>query len=102
MNKQKLTALNRDIRIYWWNIGTKSLDFEGTYKEWFEKNKINIIAKGSYIYFSGEFGNMKFKIRLGNDFEHSFNQIIKLCLVYLGDKAQLIDGFNRTYNINYR
>ena len=102
MRKEKYIALNRDIRIYWWNMGSKKLDFQGTYKEWFEKNDIKIIVIKNYIFFSGNFGNMEFKIRLGKDYEHAFNQIIKLCLMYLGDKALLYDSFNREYKINWR
>ena len=33
MNKEKDTALNRDITIYWGNHGKKIKDFDGTYKE---------------------------------------------------------------------
>ena len=102
MNLEKHRALKRIINIYWWNIGHKTLDFSGTYKEWFEKNKITIIVMANHIHFSGEFGSMKFKIRLSKDYEHSFNQIIKLCLMHLGDKAILIDGFNREYKVNWR
>ena len=49
MEKQK--ALNRDIKIYWWNFNKKQLDFSGTYKEWFEKNKIKITVIKNHIYF---------------------------------------------------
>jgi len=96
------TALNRSITLYWWNHGKKTKDFEGTYKEWFYKHKINCVELSNHLWFSGEFGNMKFIFKLNKDYEHSFNQIIKTCLVHLGDKAMLIDGFNRQYKINWK
>ena len=102
MNKEKETALNRDITIYWWNHGKKIKDFEGTYKEWFFEHKINYVELSEHLWFSGIFGSMKFTLKLNKDYEHSFNQVIKLCLMYLGDKALLIDGFNRQYKINWR
>ena len=102
MNKEKETALNRDITIYWWNGSSKQLDYKGTYKKWFDDNKIKITVITDYIHFSGTFGSMEFKIRLRKDYEHSFNQIIKLCLMYLGDKALLIDGFHREYKVNWK
>ena len=102
MNIEQNKAIQREIRIYWWNFGSKQLDFLGTYKEWFEKNKIIIRNYKNKVIFSGSFGNMEFRISLSKDYEHSFNQIIKLCLMYLGDKAQLFDGFNREYKVNWR
>ena len=102
MNIEKQKALNRNIRIYWWNYGLRTLSFSGTYKEWFIKNEIIIRNYKNKVIFSGSFGNMKFRIFLSTDYEHSFNQIIKLCLMYLGDKAQLFDGFNREYKVNWR
>lgn len=96
------TSLNRYILIYWWNGGKKIKDFDGTYKEWFDKQKIKITELDNRLHFRGEFGSMSFSIYLSKDYEHSFNQIIKICLMYLGDKALLIDGFNRQYKINWR
>ena len=101
MEKQK--ALLRRISIYWWNHGQKKLDYSGTYKDWFIKNKIKITEYNGKLSFKGQFGNMKFNLTFQKgDYEHNFNHVIKLCLSYLGDKAKLIDGFNRVYNINWR
>jgi hypothetical protein len=99
---EKEEALQKKIIIYWWNMGSKKLDFQGTYKEWFEKNDIKCVALSSHLHFSGTFGNMKFTMKLGKNYQHAFNQIIKLCLMYLGDKALLYDGFNREHKINWR
>ena len=95
-------ALKRDILIYWWNMGEKQKDFEGTYKEWFDKQKVIINELTNCLRFEVQFGSMSFIMYLNKDYEHSFNQIIKICLMYLGDKAMLIDGFNRQYKINWR
>ena len=96
------TAINRNISIYWWNYGKKTKDFEGTYKEWFDKQEILITELNNRLRFEVHFGSMSFTMYLNKDYEHSFNQIIKTCLVHLGDKAMLIDGFNRQYKINWR
>jgi hypothetical protein len=95
-------SLNRKITTYWWNHGSKKKDFEGTYKEWFKKHKISIRETEKTINFTGSYGSMQFKIKMSKNYEHSMNLIIKLCKTYLGDKARLIDGFNREYNINWR
>jgi len=98
----KIKELDLTITTYWWNFGTKSKDFTGTYKEWFIKNKITIRESGNICIFKGSFGSMKFRLELTKDYPHGFNHIIKLCLVYMGDKAMLIDGYNREYKINWR
>lgn len=94
--------LNREIATYWWNFGSKTKDFEGTYKQWFDKHKITIRQTKLRLIYKGSFGSMDFRIELTKDYVHGFNHIIKLCHVYLGDKALLIDGFNRQYKINWR
>jgi len=99
---KKEDYFKKEIYIYWWNMGTKILDFHGTYKEWFLKNKIKIYNYKGFVYFVGSFGSMTFKIKFqSNDYEHAFKHIIKLCLMYLGDKAMLIDWCNREYKINW-
>ncbi|MCX6165163.1 MAG: hypothetical protein NTU73_09965 [Ignavibacteriae bacterium] len=94
-------SLNRRITTYWWNFGSKKKDFEGTYKEWFKKHKISIRETEKTINFTGSYGSMQFKVKMTKDYEYSFNQIIKMCLTFLGDKALLRDGFNREYKINW-
>ena len=102
MTKQE--ALDHTFVTYWWNMGTKTKDFSGTYKQWFKDHKITITVKHEReVIFSGSYGSINFKINYqGIDYIHQFNLIIKLCLMYLGDKAMLIDGFNREYKINWR
>lgn len=103
MNIEKNKALLRQITIHWWNMGTKQLDYSGTYKDWFENRKIKITEYNNKISFTGTIGGMEFKLKYRNfDYEHLFNQVIKLYMVYMGDKAQLTDGFNRVYKMNWR
>ena len=83
----KKETLAKTITIWWWNMGHKQKDFEGTYGEWFKKNKISIKESKKNCTFNGSFGSMTFSIKLSKDYMHNFNLIIKLCLTFLGDKA---------------
>ena len=100
MTKNK--TLNLDIYTWWWNMGIKTKDFQGTYGDWFKKHKISITEKTTMLIFTGSFGSMRFTIKMSKDYIESFNIIIKLCLTFLGDKAMLHDGYHREYKINWR
>jgi hypothetical protein len=98
----------RLIYIYWWNMGTKTPDFKGTYKEWLAKNEVKVTTvkrkdndlRDYKVKFT--VGGADFTIKYSIDCMDVYNLAIKCFLTYLGDKALLIDGHNRTYKINWR
>jgi hypothetical protein len=98
----KEEALDHSITIWWWNHEQKKKDFEGTYKQWFLRNSITVTKTSKALVFSGSYGSMTFAIHLSKDYVNSFNEIIQFCLVHMGDKASLRDGFGHEYKINWR
>lgn len=103
------TLKNRHIRIHWWNMGTKTLDFEGNYTDFLkEKNiKLRIIKypsdktiKGYRLTIPVGSAIIRFD-SFGSDILTTLCNGIKFYLTYLGDKALLHNGFNE-YKINWR
>lgn len=102
-------ALQKHISIYWWNFGTRTLDFKGTYEEFFKQKgiKISKIKK-----FNGDkINGLRFKVPVGSCritidvlysswFIDNFDKVIQIFLSYLGDKAKL-NGFSREIKINW-
>ena len=101
--------LKKNIIIHWWNFGKKTLDFNGTVKEYFEKNKVKLYIKyyqdedhnfekcmvtAKFLY--GQFQEVKF---ICHSLEDTIRMIINFNLAYLGDKAQFeFSGRKRTIN----
>ena len=46
----------RAIRIYWWNCGKKTLDFNGTIKEFFTEKNIKRVLDAELYFYSKVFG----------------------------------------------
>ena len=107
MDKEE--AEQKEIVIYWWNLGTKTLDFRGSYKDFLKRQniKVSIICK-----LDKSIKGYRFNIPCGSsitrfdnfdgDYTASATLAIKLSLVYLGDKAKFIDGYGREHKINWR
>jgi hypothetical protein len=98
---------NTPIKIYWWNMGHKTLDYKGTIKEYLIKRDIRVHQiKDPYDTTKG----YRFKIRVGSPhvifdgFNRSYEDLaidaIKIRLMLMGDKAR-IDTESRSYNINW-
>lgn len=107
MNRQE--AEQREIIIYWWNLGTKQLDFKGTYKDFLKQKGIKI-SSISYPR-DKKLKGLRFKLSLStiftidsydNDIINAFNIAITTYLNYLGDKALFTDGYGRKYTINWK
>ena len=97
---------NKNITVYWWNFGKKTLDYKGTYKGYLDKRGITakeFIRNGFYGY--------RFKISTGSDrvtletnqydYSKSCDDAIKIFLSLMGDKATL-DTERFTYHVNWR
>ena len=99
----------RQIKLWWWNMGTKTLDFEGSYKDYFSKRNIKLtiirhsaIENKKVLRFSFSVGRLVFKIDSSDiDIQNSFDMIVKIYQTYLGDKT-LFHANSREYRINWR
>ena len=101
--------LKEKIIIHWWNFGKKSLDFNGTVREYLDKNKVKISIKYyqdedhdfersiiSAKFKCGQFKEVKF---VCHSLEDTTRMIINFNLSYMGDRAQFeFLGRKRTIN----
>ena len=105
---EKKEAEQKQISIYWWNMGTKTLDFEGNYKDYLKRKNIKIRKSlGNYqaplLNFNISLSSSRIKfITAERDYVIAFTQAIILFLTQLGDKTLFVDGYNREYQINWR
>ena len=104
---EKKEIENKQIIIYWWNFGRKTLDFKGTYKEYLKNKDIDIkeIDKVDKHYYRISFscGSSNFIIQMyGHNPKDVFDVAIKTFLQYLGDRHLFIDGYNKEHRINWR
>jgi hypothetical protein len=105
-------ALNDIVTIYWWNMGKKTLDFTGTYADFFKEKGIRVklkIGKADKdtlkIWFSigvSEITLSSLHRPIESDYYKSFDTAIKIFLLELGDKAEFTGMYNRTVKINWR
>ena len=102
--------LKEKIIIHWWNFGKKSLDFNGTVKEYLEKNKVKISIRYyqdeehnfersiiSAKFKRGQFQEVKF---VCHSLEDTIRMIINFNLAYMGDKAKF-EFLGRIRTINF-
>ena len=99
-------AIKKQIKIYWWNFGKKTLDFEGTYEDFFKVKDIAITkiskdgVKGLCFKIPLSCSTIDLKVFCGYYSTQELDGAIKLFLTYLGDKA-LFYGYNRIYKLNW-
>lgn len=106
----KKQAEQRDIIIWWWNFGKKTLDFKGTYKDYLIKRNIKVRKIKHPI--NKKVEGYRFNIPVGSsiinfdsfdsDYINCLTNAIKQFLTYLGDRTMFIDGYNREYKLNWR
>ena len=102
------------ITIYWWNMGKKTLDFTGKYKDFFKKKDITFRVSEKkqgkdifkYLNFNIPVGSNVIKLRSywsGSDwdFKENCDKAIILFLTLLGDKT-LFNSQMREVKINWR
>ena len=106
---ERKEAEQKQITIYWWNLGSKQLDFKGTYKDFLAQKGIKISNISFPI--DKKTKGLRFKLSLSTTFTidsydsdiiNAFNIAITTYLNYLGDKALFIDGYGRTNKLNWR
>lgn len=98
-------AKEQPITLYWWNYGKKTLDFKGTYTEYFAEKEFTVTEipqsprKGTKIEFSASTTTVTIE-SVSNDAERDFNDAIKTYLMLLGDKA-LFETNRQSFRINW-
>ncbi len=108
MDKQQ--AEKEKIIVYWWNCGKKTLDFKGSYKDYLLKRDITVenITHPTQKDIKG----WRFTVSIssvtailniyGSDYTEACNDIIKVFLAIMGDRAKfIIPSRNREFNINW-
>lgn len=100
------TILKNPITIYWWNMGTKTIDFKGTLKECLENKKITYteVIHPDLKHITG----YRFEYKQGSStmnflsydaFENSVILMLSTQLIQLGDKARLhFRGMIKNFN----
>lgn len=110
---EKEEAEKQQITIYWWNLGTKTLDFKGSYKDYLLKRGINVedITHPTQKDVTG----WRFTISISSitvvlniyeaDYAEACDDVIKVFLTIMGDKAefrpQRRDGRLPAFHINW-
>lgn len=97
------------LTVHWWNMGKKSLDFKGSYKEYLKSKDITsrVISHPTDKTIKGR----RFKIPIGSTHVtmDTFNQheqdnediAIKIFNMILGDKTLFRNSRGREYKINW-
>jgi hypothetical protein len=103
-NRKEIDKL--PISIYWWNMGTKTLDFKGQLGDYLKKRNIVITP-----FVKNQQPGYKCKISTSStsqtlvtydDYLNAAKDAIRLFLTMMGDKAVFNAPIGRTYYINWR
>ena len=100
--------MNSEIEIYWWNMGKKTLDFEGDYKDFFKKKNIQVrkLPKDKYglekYRFKISWSSCNATFDICSHYKDCYIEAVKIFLTVLGDKALFIDHRNREHKLNWR
>lgn len=103
------TILNSPLKIWWWNFGSKKVDFNGTAKEYLEW--LNISYKITYKKFklspSSYYSEIKILMTFGQlnrisftcrDVDVAISMVVSMRLAYLGDNS-MFTFMNKTKKI---
>jgi hypothetical protein len=99
---------NKEITVYWWNMGSKTLDYRGSYEGYLKLKGVKIVPtteNENYKYPNYHFDIPLFTCRVtldtSGDYAQCCNEAIKIFLTLMGDKAKLISP-KGDYFINWR
>lgn len=97
--------MNTKLEIWWWNMGKKTLDFEGTVKEYLDKERIFVqltseteYIKNYMVHFS--VGDAVITIEQKAYLSYVISFAIKMFLTKLGDKALVKFNNNSEFHNN--
>ncbi len=85
---------NKEIQVYWWNMGRKTLDYRGSYEGFLKKKNITITktlkgtCAGYHYYIS--LSTTEATLDAIGDYAQCCNEAIKIFLTLMGDKAKLV------------
>ena len=106
MNKKE--GEQRQITIYWWNLGTKTLDFKGPIGKFLEEKSIKVArikhpsVKGIKGYRFLIKPNYVCRFDSWDDFPKAASNAIRIYLMLLGDKTVFKDAEGVTHKLNWR
>ena len=97
---------NKEITVHWWNMGSKVLDYKGTYKGYLEKKGIRVrgVTSNSVkgFRFTIPLSSCEATLNIYNsNYAQCCDEAIKIFLSLLGDKAKFV-SYNREFFINWR
>ena len=96
---------SQEISIHWWNMGTKTLDYKGTYKGYLAKKDIKVTTinrngvKGYHFSMSLSAATVKLDT-FSTDYYRCCDDAIMVFLTLLGDKTTYSTP-RRDYHINW-
>jgi hypothetical protein len=107
--KQFKKELETHCELHWWNMGTKTLSFEGELKDLLKNQNITYTKRktateGIYTFTFKNPHGITFKATgLTHDFAHLAKQFIQMELVRMGDKSKLrVDcSWRPTVSVNF-
>lgn len=91
----------KEIQVYWWNFGKRTLDYKGTYKGFLEARGIAIEElKENHFRFQMSLSGGKVTLDTTGGYCHGADEAIRIFLTLLGDKATF-SGPTGRYRINW-
>lgn len=108
-NKKEVNEiLNSKLLIHWWNFNTKTLDFDGTVKEYLENLNVKYSIKSNQdngfevllIKATFSIGSLKNVSFTTGSFEDLVRMVVNVKLTYLGDRSRYVLR-GRTRNFTY-
>jgi hypothetical protein len=102
---ERKEADKQDISIYWWNLGTKTLDFGGEAKDYLKDKNIRITRrkrKQGYHCIIPVGTHLITLLTSDYDYAETMNKAIILFLTMLGDKTVYRGLYGKEYKINWR
>jgi hypothetical protein len=92
---------DRQIVVHWWNNGRKTLDFRGKYKDFLKEKGIKVIVGKDRFTFKASVSSGQITYTTTDaDYNRGLNEIIKLFLTIMGDKA-VLDTPTRRFCLNW-
>ena len=91
----------KEVSVYWWNGGTRTLDYKGDYKGFLEKKNITVQEVESHKWhFVIPLAFTRATLDTHGEYHRCADEAIQIFLTLLGDKA-VFNGCDRTYHIHW-
>ena len=97
--------MNDEIEIYWWNLGKKTIDHQGSYDEYFKKTGMKIRKlpnKNTEKYrCTIEWCDRNATFDICSNKKDACMDMVKIYTTVLGDKTLFVDHRGRSHHINW-